>query len=119
MFEIKNNLIYIKKKGLKFTDMDLITPLAEYRNGGLLVDTGVLTPIHESTYEREVDVGSELVVEVFLFFFFHCWCNLKSQVLFFTLFFFFCGCFWLGALCAFFFYRITMGGRPSGRSNLA
>jgi hypothetical protein len=50
--------------GLAFDDMHLITPLAEYRNGGLLVDTGVLTPLKESSYQRTFAVGSELVVEV-------------------------------------------------------
>lgn len=48
--------------GLKFDDMDLLTGLAEYRNGGLFVDTGVLT-LREDVNGVEVHPGSELVVE--------------------------------------------------------
>ncbi len=33
--------------GIRFTDMHLMTGLAEYRNGGLFVDTGVLIPRRE------------------------------------------------------------------------
>jgi hypothetical protein len=48
--------------GVKFTDMHLMTGLAEYRNGGLFVDMGVLqakNPMSGHAY----DTGSELVVE--------------------------------------------------------
>jgi len=49
---------------ITFTDLNLLTGLAEYRNGGLFVDMGVLTLRDESiTSEREFDVGSELIVE--------------------------------------------------------
>lgn len=44
-------------------DIDGLTGLAEYRNGGLFVDTGVLS-LRESAHEmQEHDIGSPLVVE--------------------------------------------------------
>jgi GTP cyclohydrolase II len=49
--------------GIKFTDMDSITALAEYRNGGLFVDTGVISLRDPAAYALEHPVGSELVVE--------------------------------------------------------
>jgi len=49
--------------GVKFSDKDLFTPLAEYRNGGLLVDTGVLNLKNFGMADRPNDVGSELIVE--------------------------------------------------------
>lgn len=53
--------------GLHFTDMHLMTGLAEYRNGGIFVDAGVLIPKPKDqeliAARTEVDVGSELVVE--------------------------------------------------------
>lgn len=50
--------------GLKFEDLDLLTGLAEYRNGGLFVDTGVLQTSEDHMNGRSsFDVGSELVVE--------------------------------------------------------
>jgi Protein of unknown function (DUF1688) len=45
------------------TDIDGLTGLAEYRNGGLFVDTGVLTFRDPAAAVREHDVGSALVVE--------------------------------------------------------
>jgi len=53
----------IEQLGYRFVDMDLLTGLAEYRNGGLMVDSGVLTPKREDATLKEHDVGSELVVE--------------------------------------------------------
>jgi len=49
--------------GVKFTDLDILTPLAEYRNGGLLVDTGVLKLRNYGMASRQNDPGSELIVE--------------------------------------------------------
>jgi len=49
--------------GLKVLGMDALTPLPEYRNGGLLVDTGVLKLKDPSWFSKEVSVGSELVIE--------------------------------------------------------
>ena len=48
---------------IKFTDVDQMTALAEYRNGGLLVDTGVLRLRDSRMHTFGVHVGSELVVE--------------------------------------------------------
>ena len=49
--------------GYVVTDLDDLTGLAEYRNGGLFLDTGVLT-LRDPTYAmRGHDVGSPLVVE--------------------------------------------------------
>ena len=49
--------------GLEVTDIDGLTGLAEYRNGGLFIDTGVLTPRTPDAIRREHTVDSELVVE--------------------------------------------------------
>jgi len=49
--------------GLKVVGMEAMTGLPEYRNGGLLIDTGVLKLRDPSWQHKEVSVGSELVVE--------------------------------------------------------
>ncbi|MGC2776600.1 MAG: DUF1688 family protein, partial [Bradyrhizobium sp.] len=49
--------------GIAVTAIDGLTGLAEYRNGGLFVDTGVLALRDPADAEREHDVGSPLVVE--------------------------------------------------------
>jgi len=49
--------------GIKFTNVDLFTALAEYRNGGLLIDTGVLELKNKGMANRQNDPGSELIVE--------------------------------------------------------
>ncbi|MPZ39327.1 MAG: DUF1688 family protein [Rhizobiales bacterium] len=49
--------------GYEVTDLDGLTGLAEYRNGGLLVDSGVLTLRDHKDAMREHSVGSPLVVE--------------------------------------------------------
>jgi len=49
--------------GLEVTHTEALTALAEYRNAGLLVDTGVLRLKDPSWLEQEVNVGTELVVE--------------------------------------------------------
>ena len=49
--------------GVRVEGLDALTGLPEYRNGGLLLDTGVLT-LHEPDWAtREWAVGDELVVE--------------------------------------------------------
>ena len=53
----------LQRAGIDVTDIDGLTGLAEYRNGGLFVDGGVLTFRHEADASREHDVGSALVVE--------------------------------------------------------
>ena len=49
--------------GIEVTDIDGLTGLAEYRNGGLFIDTGVLTLRDPAAITREHAVDSELVVE--------------------------------------------------------
>ena len=49
--------------GYAVTDIDGLTGLAEYRNGGLFVDTGVLALKNPAEATREHEVGSTLVVE--------------------------------------------------------
>ena len=45
------------------TDIDGLTGLAEYRNGGLFIDTGVLAFRDTDAARREHEVASPLVVE--------------------------------------------------------
>ena len=49
--------------GITVTDRDALTGLAEYRNGGLLLDTGVLRLANDADRATVWDVGSEIVVE--------------------------------------------------------
>ena len=49
--------------GVGIVDPDALTALPEYRNGGLLIDTGVLTLLEPRRSRETFDVGSELVVE--------------------------------------------------------
>jgi hypothetical protein len=49
--------------GIEVVDIDGLTGLAEYRNGGLFIDTGVLTPRDPTAAQRKHTVDSELVVE--------------------------------------------------------
>jgi len=49
--------------GLRVTGLDRLTGLAEYRNGGLFVDTGVLVPRHEAVTREPHRPGDEVVVE--------------------------------------------------------
>ena len=53
----------LEDAGLRVTDLDTLTGLPEYRNGGLLVDLGVLACKRPADMQRAHDVGSELVVE--------------------------------------------------------
>lgn len=49
--------------GLAVTGVEALTGLPEYRNGGLLVDLGVLEPKHPGVLGETHDVGAETVVE--------------------------------------------------------
>lgn len=49
--------------GLPVKDIDALTGLAEYRNGGLFVDCGVLEPRDPALLRRPLDAQSEPVVE--------------------------------------------------------
>jgi len=53
----------LQQAGFIVTDIDGLTGLAEYRNGGLFMDAGVLTLRDQSQSTQEHDVGSPLVVE--------------------------------------------------------
>ena len=48
--------------GITVTDIDALTGLAEYRNGGLFVDLGVLTPRAPDAYLRHYQVSDPFVV---------------------------------------------------------
>ena len=49
--------------GIEVVDIDGLTGLAEYRNGGLFIDSGVLTFRDPNDARREHEVSSALVVE--------------------------------------------------------
>lgn len=49
--------------GLTITDLDALTGLAEYRNGGLCVDMGLLQPKHEGVLGDRHLPSSEVIVE--------------------------------------------------------
>ncbi len=49
--------------GIKVTELDALTGLAEYRNGGLLVDAGALLPKHPSLLAQAHLPSSEPIIE--------------------------------------------------------
>jgi hypothetical protein len=49
--------------GVEVSGTSALTCLPEYRNGGLLVDAGVISLKDASWLEHEVNVGTELIVE--------------------------------------------------------
>jgi hypothetical protein len=53
----------LQTAGIEVTDIDGLTGLAEYRNGGLFIDIGVLTFRDADAAQREHDVASPMVVE--------------------------------------------------------
>jgi hypothetical protein len=53
----------LQRAGLEVSDIDGLTGLAEYRNGGLFVDLGVLALRDATDAERAHEVDSTLVVE--------------------------------------------------------
>ena len=53
----------LQAAGLTVTDIDGLTGLAEYRNGGLIIDTGMLALRDPTAAARPHEVGSVLVVE--------------------------------------------------------
>ncbi|HEY9881425.1 MAG TPA: URC4/urg3 family protein [Leptolyngbyaceae cyanobacterium] len=53
----------LQELGLTITDLDDLTGLAEYRNGGLFVDLGVLVPKHEAVFSQAHSPDSSLIVE--------------------------------------------------------
>lgn len=53
----------LEEYGIKVIGIDELTGLAEYRNGGLFIDGGVLVPRDPGTFTTPQEVYSELVVE--------------------------------------------------------
>lgn len=53
----------LARAGLEVTDLDALTGLPEYRNGGLFVDAGLLVPRHPAVTELAHAPGSAVVVE--------------------------------------------------------
>jgi hypothetical protein len=53
----------LEDAGLGVTGLDQLTALAEYRNGGLLIDLGVLRPKHDAVLGEAHPGASEVVVE--------------------------------------------------------
>jgi hypothetical protein len=49
--------------GLKVVELDQLTGLPEYRNGGLLVDAGALRPKQRALLEKTFATGDEAIVE--------------------------------------------------------
>jgi hypothetical protein len=49
--------------GVGVSDIEALTGLAEYRNGGLFLDLGVLEAKHAAVMEETHPPGSEVVVE--------------------------------------------------------
>ena len=49
--------------GFTITDIDGLTGLAEYRNGGLFLDYGVIAPRDDALFRQPLDPFSEPVVE--------------------------------------------------------
>jgi hypothetical protein len=52
-----------RRAGIAVTEIDGLTGLAEYRNGGLFVDTGVIALRDDAQAKRPNPVGSEMIVE--------------------------------------------------------
>lgn len=53
----------LEQAGIRVNDLDTLTGLPEYRNGGLLIDTGVLSLKNEAMIHTAHEAGSELIVE--------------------------------------------------------
>lgn len=53
----------LEAAGLTVVGTELLTPLAEYRNGGLLIDCGVIAPRHQWVTGTVHKPGDEVVVE--------------------------------------------------------
>ena len=53
----------LEEAGLAVTGLDQLTGLPEYRNGGLLLDTGVLVPTDSEFLRHTHEVGDEAIVE--------------------------------------------------------
>ncbi|KAB8335694.1 DUF1688 family protein [Scytonema tolypothrichoides VB-61278] len=53
----------LQELGLETTGLDVLTGLAEYRNGGLCLDLGLISPKHPEILLQSHSVASEVIVE--------------------------------------------------------
>ncbi len=53
----------LEELGFNIIGLDALTGLAEYRNGGLLIDSGVLVPKHPAVTHQPHDPGDPVIVE--------------------------------------------------------
>ncbi|KGP63980.1 uracil phosphoribosyltransferase [Legionella norrlandica] len=53
----------LEQAGISITDLNALTSLPEYRNGGLLIDTELLTVKNREILQQPQDPGSEAIVE--------------------------------------------------------
>lgn len=53
----------LEEAGVRVRGIEELTGLAEYRNGGLLLDLGLLRPKHDEVLTHEHPPGSEVIVE--------------------------------------------------------
>jgi hypothetical protein len=53
----------LEAAGIRVVELDALTGLPEYRNGGLFVDAGVLVPKHDGVLKDVHAVGSEVIVQ--------------------------------------------------------
>ena len=53
----------LEEAGIRVRNLDGLTALAEYRNGGLLFDLGVLEPRHDNVTAQPHAPGDEIIVE--------------------------------------------------------
>ncbi len=53
----------LEEAGAEVVGVDELTGLAEYRNGGLLIDTGLVAQRHDAVTREAHEAGSEIVVE--------------------------------------------------------
>ncbi|HEX2733908.1 MAG TPA: DUF1688 family protein [Polyangiaceae bacterium] len=53
----------LELSGVQVLELNELTGLAEYRNGGLFVDAGVIVPLHDAVLTQSHAVGSDLVIE--------------------------------------------------------
>lgn len=53
----------LEELGIDVVGLDSLTPLAEYRNGGLLIDLGLIRPKHDAVLGQAHPGNSELITE--------------------------------------------------------
>lgn len=53
----------LEEAGFTVNGLDALTGLAEYRNGGLLIDLGLIAPKHDGVVAQPHEPGSQVVVE--------------------------------------------------------